>query len=104
MKNCTVFGLAFDVIKDKTRKSGFAPAQTDLGSGKNLFGLARLEGFAAIAKLGFAQKIVVIGGNEGRYKEVAPLINRAKSYVTTFDLMAAFSPLRMRSAASVQPM
>ena len=79
MEKRTMFGLAFDIVRDRAQKSGFAPAETDLGSGKNLFGLARLEGFAAIAKLGFASKLVIIGGNEGRYRSVDPPINRARA-------------------------
>lgn len=63
-----VFGLAFDVEKASDRKSGFKPAEFDLGAGKNLFGDIRLDGFAALLKSNFAEKLVVVGGIEGRYK------------------------------------
>lgn len=62
-----VFGLAFDVEKAPGRKSGFQPAQFDLGAGKNMFGDIRLEGFAALLRTGFAAKLIVVGGLEGRY-------------------------------------
>ncbi len=75
----TAFGLAFDVEKAPDRKSGFKPAQTDLGSGKQLFGDLRLDGFAALLQTGFAQHLVVLGGYEGGYKGELPVINRAWS-------------------------
>ncbi|MEK7124370.1 MAG: hypothetical protein AAB877_01625 [Patescibacteria group bacterium] len=73
----TVFGLAFDIEKAPERKSGFKPAQCDLGAKKELFGDVRLAGFAALLMLGFAKKLIVIGGKEGRYKNEEPAIGRA---------------------------
>lgn len=75
----TVFGLAFDVIKDpdSEKKSGFIPAPKDLGAGKELFGDLRLKGFAALLRIGFTKRLVIVGGNEGRYKNEIPVINRA---------------------------
>lgn len=73
----TTFGLAFDIEKTSERKSGFKPAQFDLGSGKELFGELRLEGFAGLLKIGFAKRLIIVGGNEGRYKTETPTINRA---------------------------
>lgn len=71
------FGLAFDIEKAADRKSGFKPAQFDLGAGKELFGDLRLDGFASLLRIGFAQRLVIVGGNEGRYKNETPVINRA---------------------------
>lgn len=71
-----VCGLAFDVEKASTR-SGFRPAKTDLGSHKELFADLRLEGFAALLRLGFAHKLVIFGGDEGRFKDEYPRLNRA---------------------------
>jgi hypothetical protein len=68
-------GLAFDIEKAST-KSGFQPARFDLGAGKELFADLRLDGFASLLKLGFAQKLIIFGGNEGRYKDEGPIINR----------------------------
>jgi hypothetical protein len=73
----TAFGLAFDIEKAPERKSGFKPAQLDLGAGKELFGDLRLDGFASLLRIGFAQRLVIVGGNEGRYKNETPVINRA---------------------------
>lgn len=73
----TVFGLAFDIEKDPGRKSGFKPASIDLGIGKELFGDLRLDGFAAALKTGFADELILAGGDEGRYKGETPVINRA---------------------------
>ena len=74
----TVFGLAFDVTKSHDTISGFQPAESDLGAGKFLFGDLRLEGFAAMMRLGFSKKLVLVGGDEGRYKDERPVINRAQ--------------------------
>lgn len=70
-------GLAFDIEKDEITASGFKPARIDLGAGKELFADLRLEGFVALLQLGFAEKLIVFGGNEGRYKDEKPVINRA---------------------------
>lgn len=70
----TLFGLAFDIEKAPT-KSGFKPADIDLGVGKALFGDLRLAGFAAALQTGFAKRLVLTGGDEGRYKGEG--INRA---------------------------
>lgn len=71
------FGLAFDIEKDPTRASGFAPAAVDLGSGKPMFGEVRLEGFAALLRTEFARRLIIVGGDEGRYRGEEPVINRA---------------------------
>jgi hypothetical protein len=73
----TVFGLAFDVDRSSAAPSGFKPALTDLGSGKRLFGEARLRGFASLLRIGFADTLVLIGGDEGRFKGEEPCVNRA---------------------------
>ena len=73
----TVFGLAFDVEKAPERKSGFKPAQLDLNAGKKLYGDFRLYGFAALLRINFAKRLIIVGGNEGRYKNETPVINRA---------------------------
>jgi hypothetical protein len=73
----TLFGLAFDIEKDAGRKSGFKPASIDLGIGKELFGDVRLDGFAAALTTGFADELVLAGGDEGRYKGETQVINRA---------------------------
>lgn len=61
-----VCGLAFDIEKAHTR-SGFRPAKVDLGAEKNLFADLRLEGFAALLRLGFTETLMIFGGNEKRY-------------------------------------
>lgn len=74
----TAFCLAFDVEKKyPVNRSGFMPARRDLGADKELFGEIRLYGFASLARLGMAKKLVIVGGNEGRYKNETPPINRA---------------------------
>lgn len=73
----TAFGLAFDVEKASDRTSGFKPAQFDRSAAKDLFGDLRLDGFAALLRIGFARKLVIIGGNEKRYENETPQINRA---------------------------
>lgn len=75
----TIFGLAFDVERDPDRKSGFKPASYDLGSGKELFGDIRLDGFAALLLMGAAKRFIIVGGNEGRYKGETPTVNRAEA-------------------------
>jgi hypothetical protein len=74
-----LFGLAFDIEKDSNRKSGFRPADIDLGAKMKLYGDVRLAGFAAALQTGFAQKLILAGGDEGRYKNETPIINRAES-------------------------
>lgn len=73
----TVFGLAFDVEKTAETKSGFKPAFSDLKYGMELYGDIRLEGFAALTKLGFTKNLVIVGGNETRYEGETPVVNRA---------------------------
>lgn len=70
------FGLAFDIEKAPT-KSGFKPAQFDLGAGKELFGSLRLDGFASALQTGIVETLVIAGGDEGRYKNEPEAINRA---------------------------
>jgi hypothetical protein len=87
----TVFGLAFDIEKAADRKSGFKPADVDLSSRLNLFGILRLEGFAAALQSGFAERIILVGGLEGRYPEEA--IGRAiairKMLLEDYDIPSA---------------
>jgi len=67
-KICDVaFGLAFEVEKSHETKSGFKPAVTDK-SQQLLFADLRLDGFAALLRLGLANSLRIVGGNEGRYK------------------------------------
>lgn len=73
----TAFGLAFDIERAPDRASGFRPAPFDLGAGKDLFGDLRLEGFAALLRIGFARQLILVGGDEGRYKNTPYPINRA---------------------------
>lgn len=73
----TVFGLAFDIEKAPECKSGFKPAQFDLSAGKELFGDLRLNGFVALLRIGFAKRLIIVGGDEGRYRNEIPVINRA---------------------------
>lgn len=72
-----VFGLAVDIVKTSQTKSGFEPAPFDLGAGEALFGSLRLDGFAALLRIGFAEHLTLAGGDEGRYKNETPHINRA---------------------------
>ena len=74
--NEIVFGLAFDIEKDKDTKSRYRPAQRDLASNKELFAHIRLEAFANLLRHKVTSKLIVVGGNEQRYgKEISP-INR----------------------------
>lgn len=70
------FGLAFDIARSKLATSGYIPAQFDLGSGKELFGSVRISGWAAMMRLGIVDRLTIVGGDEGRYKNDHP-INRA---------------------------
>lgn len=72
-----VFGLAFDVEKTAETKSGFKPAMVDLKHHMEIYGDVRLEGFAALMKLGFTKNLVIVGGNETRYEGETPAVNRA---------------------------
>lgn len=73
------FGLAFDVRKASTTKSGFEPAPYDLGAGVELFGPLRLRGWAAMMRLNFVDTITIVGGDEGRYAGETPVVNRASA-------------------------
>lgn len=48
-----------------------------MGVGKELFAPERLDGFAAALNTGFADELILAGGDEGRYKGETPTINRA---------------------------
>lgn len=96
----TAFGLAFDVEKAPERKSGFKPAQFDLGAGKELFGDLRLDGFAAALNIGFADVLVLAGGDEGRYKGETPVINRAWAIREMLVHDYGIDPQRIQSFAS----
>lgn len=74
-----LFGLAFDVERSPIEKSGFKPAQIDLGVGKELFADLRRRGLRAALELGWAEELVIAGGDEGRYKGETPVINRAET-------------------------
>lgn len=95
----TAFGLAFDIEKAPT-KSGYRPAALDLGAGKELFGNIRLKGFASLLRIGFAEQIVVIGGNEGRYKGETPTINRAAAIAEMLIHDCDIDRYRVRSIPS----
>lgn len=74
----TAFGFAFDIERTADTSSGFKPAESDLSAQKSLFGNLRLAGFASLIRTSFAQKLIVIGGNERRYADdVTAPINRA---------------------------
>jgi hypothetical protein len=65
----TAFGLACDVQKARGQVNQFRAADGELSTGKKLFGDLRLEGFAALLKTGFAERLIVVGGAEARYKD-----------------------------------
>ena len=65
----TAFCLAFDIERTPERKSGFRPAKFDSQAGKQLFGDLRLKGFASSLLAGFAKKLVIVGGIEGRCED-----------------------------------
>jgi hypothetical protein len=94
------FGLAFDIERSSRTRSGFEPAQFDLGSGKDLFGNLRLQGFAAMLQLNIVNTLTIVGGDEGRYKGETPIINRASAIrlmlVKDYDI----DPLRVDAQAS----
>lgn len=93
-------GLAFDVQKTQYTRSGFEPAPFDLGSGKELFGALRLDGFAALLRIGFAKRLVIAGGNEGRYAGETPVINRAWAIREMLIHDFGIDPDRVESVAS----
>lgn len=70
------FGLAFDIERTNTTSSGYKPARYDMGGIQELFGELRLAGFAALLRLYIVEKLTIVGGDEGRYKNDHP-INRA---------------------------
>ena len=74
-----ILGLAFDIERDQSTASGYRPAEYDLGVGLSLFGDLRLHGFAVAIQSGLAERIILAGGDEGRYKEEQPIINRAEA-------------------------
>lgn len=79
MAETRAFGLAFDIQRSPLTRSGFEPAPFDLGGGKDLFADVRLDGFAALLRLGFADSLTIVGGDEGRYKGEMPVVNRAEA-------------------------
>lgn len=96
----SAFGLAFDVERTSDRKSGFKPALFDLGAGKFLFGNLRLDGFAASLKTGFAEMLVLAGGDEGRYKDEKPPVNRANAIREMLVHDCGIDPERVRALPS----
>lgn len=70
------FGLAFDIERTNTTRSGYRPAKYDMGGIQELFGELRLAGFAAALRTGSIAHLTMVGGDEGRYKNDNP-INRA---------------------------
>lgn len=95
-----VCGLAFDIEKTKDTASGFKPGRIDAGAGKELFADLRLEGFAALLRLGFAEKLILFGGNEGRYKGEVPIINRAWAITQMLEKDFGIAPDRLGYVAS----
>lgn len=73
------FGLAFDVERTAGTISGWRPARTKVNSQLRLFAKARLLGFVAALESGWAEKMVIVGGNEGRYMLEHPPPNQAKA-------------------------
>ncbi len=70
------FGLAFDIERTNTTSSGYKPARYDMGGIQELSGELRLAGFSALLRLYIVEKLTIVGGDEGRYKNDHP-INRA---------------------------
>jgi hypothetical protein len=100
-------GLAFDIEKDEDAgdereftASGFKPARLDAGASKELFADLRLEGFAALLRLDFAQKLIVFGGDEKRYEGEKPIINRAESITKMLEYDYGIPPERLGYFAS----
>jgi hypothetical protein len=56
--------LAFDIVRLSADEYWPAPESKD---SVELFSMLRLEGFAAAYHTGFAQKLVIVGGEESRY-------------------------------------
>ena len=67
-----VCGFAFDIEKtaNPERPSGFKPAGDHLGSIEQnpIYAQPRIEGFAAMLRLGFCRMLVIPGKDERRYK------------------------------------
>ncbi len=74
-----VCGFAFDIEKtdDPQRPSGFKPAEVHLGSIElnPLYAQPRLEGLAAMLRLGFCRMLVIPGKDERRYKDETIVID-----------------------------
>lgn len=59
----TAFGLTCNVVRADT-PSGFLPARVHPTSGEELFGEARIAGFAAMLRMGYVQNVVLLGGED----------------------------------------
>ncbi len=66
----SVVGFAFDIEKASERKSGFRPAKEHLGSENPnpMYADPRLEGYAAMLRLGYTEQLIIPGKDERRYK------------------------------------
>jgi uncharacterized SAM-binding protein YcdF (DUF218 family) len=65
-----------------------------------MFGEARLEGFAALLRAGFAKRLIIVGGDEGRYRGEVPVINRAWAIRQMLVADAGVDPDRVLSIPS----
>src|SRR3989344_298487 len=65
-----VIGFAFDIERDPNTTSKFKPADEHLGSENPnpLYATPRLEGYAAMLRLGFTRHLLIPGKDERRYK------------------------------------
>ncbi len=93
------FGLAFDIERTNATKSGYRPAQYDMGGIQELFGDLRLDGFAAMLRLNIAKRVTIVGGDEGRYKNDGP-INRAVAIRLMLIDDHGIDPARVDAVAS----
>lgn len=74
----TGLGIAVDVERSSS-PSGFKPARFDRGAQRELFGELRILGFAAAIRSGLVQRLILAGGDEGRYDGETPVVNRAEA-------------------------
>lgn len=63
------FVLTAEVEKDPSTASGYRCAAEQMTQGGQLYGEARYRGVAAMTRLGFAKRVIIVGGQEMRYPE-----------------------------------
>jgi|GEM_PF-5011315 len=79
----TAFCLTAEVEIDSSTRSGFRCAQRQRTAGF-IWGLERYLGIAAMQRMGFARRLVIVGGHEDRYPSQG--IERAEAFKRILEL------------------